>query len=62
MRLYQCVILAQSSFSMWDSLLVMFGNGVMINDFGAAVKLRVSCECARKVMLLGACWYRGLWS
>jgi hypothetical protein len=32
MRLYQCVILAQSCFNMWDSLLVMFGNGVTIND------------------------------
>jgi hypothetical protein len=32
MRLYQCVILAQSSFTMWDSLLVLFGNGVTIND------------------------------
>ena len=32
MRLYQCVILAQSSFTTWDSLLVLFGNGVMVND------------------------------
>jgi hypothetical protein len=32
MRLYQSVILAQSSFTTWDSLLVLFGNGVMVND------------------------------
>jgi hypothetical protein len=32
MRLYQCVILAQSSFTTWDSLLVLFGNGVMVSD------------------------------
>jgi hypothetical protein len=29
---------------------------------GAAAKLRAPCESTRKVMLLGACWYRGLWS
>jgi hypothetical protein len=32
MRLYQCVILAQSSFTTWDPLLGMFGDGVMIKD------------------------------
>jgi hypothetical protein len=25
--------------------------------YGAAAKLRAPCECTRKVMLLGACWY-----
>jgi hypothetical protein len=30
--------------------------------YGAAAKLRAPCECTRKVMLLGACGYRGLWS
>jgi hypothetical protein len=29
---YWCVILSQYVFATWDSLLVMFGNGVMIND------------------------------
>jgi hypothetical protein len=29
---------------------------------GAAAKLRAPCESTRKVMLLGACGYRGLWS
>jgi hypothetical protein len=33
-----------------------------LTTYGAAAKLRVPCECTRKVMLLGACWYQGLWS
>jgi hypothetical protein len=33
-----------------------------LRTYGAAAKLRAPCECTRKVMLLGACWYRGLWS
>jgi hypothetical protein len=31
-----------------------------VMTYGAAAKLRAPCECTRKVMLLGACWYRGL--
>ena len=31
-----------------------------LRTYGAAAKLRAPCECTRKVMLLGACWYRGL--
>lgn len=30
--------------------------------FGAAAKLRASCECAHKTVLLVGCWYQGLWS
>jgi hypothetical protein len=30
--------------------------------YSATTKLRAPCECTRKVMLLGACWYRSLWS
>jgi hypothetical protein len=41
----------------WCSVMV---SRLMI--FGAAAKLRSPCECTRKVMLLGAFWYRGLWS
>jgi hypothetical protein len=33
-----------------------------LRTYDAAAKLRAPCECTRKVMLLGACWYRGLWS
>jgi hypothetical protein len=28
--------------------------------YGAAAKLRASCECAHMILLLGACGYRGL--
>jgi hypothetical protein len=31
-----------------------------VMTYGAAAKLRAPCECSCKVMLLGACWYRGL--
>jgi hypothetical protein len=31
-----------------------------LTTYGAAAKLRAPCECTRKVMLLGACWYRCL--
>jgi hypothetical protein len=31
-------------------------------NYGAAAKLRAPCECTHKDMLLGACWYQGLWS
>jgi hypothetical protein len=30
--------------------------------YGATAKLRASCECAHRVVLLVGCWYRGLWS
>jgi hypothetical protein len=33
-----------------------------LRTYGAAAKLRAPCERTRKVMLLGACWYRCLWS
>jgi hypothetical protein len=33
---------------------------VRLMTYGAAAKLRAPCECTCKVMLLGACWYRGL--
>jgi hypothetical protein len=31
-----------------------------LRTYGAAAKLRAPCECTCKVLLLGACWYRGL--
>jgi hypothetical protein len=30
--------------------------------YGAAAKLRASCECAHRTVLLVGCWYQGLWS
>jgi hypothetical protein len=30
--------------------------------YGAAAKLRTSCECAHRTVLLVGCWYQGLWS
>jgi hypothetical protein len=45
--------------------IVIGASSVMVSwlmTYGAAAKLRAPCECTRKVMLLGACWYRGLWS
>jgi hypothetical protein len=30
--------------------------------YGTAAKLRASCECAHRILLLGTCGYRGLWS
>ena len=33
-----------------------------LRTYGAAAKLRASCECAHRVVLLVGCWYRGLWS
>jgi hypothetical protein len=30
--------------------------------YGAAAKLRASCECAHRTMVLVGCWYQGLWS
>jgi hypothetical protein len=30
--------------------------------YGATAKLRASCECARRTVLLVGCWYQGLWS
>jgi hypothetical protein len=46
MRLYQCVILAQSIFATWYSLLVLFGNGVMVNDLWCRSKTE-SLLCMR---------------
>jgi hypothetical protein len=33
-----------------------------LRTYGTAAKLRASCECAHRILLLGACWYQGLWS
>jgi hypothetical protein len=30
--------------------------------YGAATKLRASCECAHRTVPLIGCWYQGLWS
>jgi hypothetical protein len=38
----------------WCSVMVSW-----LMTYGAATKLRAPYECTRKVMLLGACWYRG---
>jgi hypothetical protein len=54
------VTLTQSISVTRDFLLVTSGNGVMTKTDGTAMKLRASCECAHKILLLGACRYRGL--
>jgi hypothetical protein len=41
----------------WCSVMVS-----RLMTYGATTKLRAPSECTRKVMLLGACWYQGLWS
>jgi hypothetical protein len=41
----------------WCSTMVSW-----LRTCGTTTKLRAPCECTRKVMLLGACWYRGPWS
>jgi hypothetical protein len=33
-----------------------------LRTYGTAAKLRASCECAPRILLLGACRYQGLWS
>jgi hypothetical protein len=33
-----------------------------LRTYGTAAKLRASCECAHRILLLGACEYQGLWS
>jgi hypothetical protein len=33
-----------------------------LRTHGAAAKLRASCECAHRIVLLVGCWYQGLWS
>ena len=33
-----------------------------LRTYGAETKLRASCECTHRILLLGACVYRGLWS
>jgi hypothetical protein len=41
---------------------IIGASSVMVSrlmTYGAAAKLRAPCECTRKVMLLGACWYQG---
>jgi hypothetical protein len=44
---------------------VIGASSVMVSwlmTYGAAAKLRASCECAHMILLLGACRYQGLWS
>jgi hypothetical protein len=44
---------------------IISASSVMVSRltiYGAAAKLRAPCECTRKVLLLGTCRYRGLWS
>jgi hypothetical protein len=31
-----------------------------LRTYGAAVKLRASCECSHRSVLLVGCWYQGL--
>ena len=33
-----------------------------LRTYGTAAKLRASCECTHRILLLGACWFQGLWS
>jgi hypothetical protein len=33
-----------------------------LRTYGAAAKLRASCVCAHRTVLLVGCWYQGLWS
>jgi hypothetical protein len=33
-----------------------------LRTYGTAAKLRASCECAHRILLLGACRYQGIWS
>jgi hypothetical protein len=33
---------------------------VWLRTYGTVAKLRASCECAHRILLLRACWYRGL--
>jgi hypothetical protein len=63
MRLYQCVILTQSFFCyvrfiIGDSFVMVS----WLRTYGTAAKLRASCACAHRILLLGACRYQGLWS
>jgi hypothetical protein len=63
MRLCQCVILAQYVFLLRE--IVIGVSSVMVSwlmTYGAAAKLRASCECAHRIVLLVGCWYQGLWS
>jgi hypothetical protein len=63
MRLCQCVILAQYVFLLRE--IVIGASSVMVSwlmTYGAAAKLRASCECAHRTVLLVGCWYQGLWS
>jgi hypothetical protein len=41
----------------WCSVMVSW-----LRTYGTAAKLRASCACAHRILLLGACRYRGLWS
>jgi hypothetical protein len=45
--------------------IVIGASSVMVSwlmTYGAAAKLRASCECAHRTVLLVGCWYQGLWS
>jgi hypothetical protein len=44
---------------------IMGASFVMVSwlwTYGTAANLSASCECAHRILLLGACGYRGLWS
>jgi hypothetical protein len=44
---------------------IIGASSVMVSQlrtYGAETKLRASCECTHRILLLGACVYRGLWS
>jgi hypothetical protein len=43
--------------------LIIGASSVMVSwlmTYGAAAKLRASCECAHMTVLLVRCWYQGL--
>jgi hypothetical protein len=44
---------------------IIGASSVMVSrlmTYGAVVKLRATCECAHRIVLLIGCWYQGLWS
>jgi hypothetical protein len=62
MRLYWYVVSAQivppCEIHYWCCLVMVS----RLMTYGAAAKLRASCECAHRTVLLVGCWYQGLWS
>jgi hypothetical protein len=44
---------------------IIGGSSIMVSwlrTYGATAKLRASCECAHRIVLLVGCWYQGLLS